>query len=160
MIYGIRVDREDFNFSAAQILVMNGELEALSGHNYSLSVDISGELDRDGAIVDFRILKQWMREIVAVYNHKTLVPTKNTGLVVRNKGGRVTVSFGSQIIECPEEHCLLVPTVNTTCETLAREIALGLQGRLKEKQVKYVRLVVELQESPGQCAYVQLAEPN
>jgi 6-pyruvoyltetrahydropterin/6-carboxytetrahydropterin synthase len=157
MICGIRVHREDFNFSAAQILVMNGELEGLSGHNYAMTVDVTGELDSDGAIIDFRVLKQWMKDVVSKYNHKTLVPTNNNDIKVRSEPDRVLIDYRSQIISIPIAHCLMLPLTNTTCEELARQIALELQGRLEESQKRYSHLTVTLYESPGQCAFVQLA---
>jgi 6-pyruvoyltetrahydropterin/6-carboxytetrahydropterin synthase len=156
-IFGIKVDREDFNFSAAQILLMSDELEALSGHNYCLSIDISGELNEDGAIVDFRVLKAWMRTQISKYNHKTLIPTNNSEIIVETNSDQVSVRYKSKTITLPRDDALLLPLKNTTCEELLQQIAIDLEQFLVNQNIKYISATVNLSESPGQCAYLRLS---
>ena len=60
------------SFAAAHRLELHkGKCEALHGHNFKVEVLFEGEqIARDGMLVDFAILKSFLRTIVADLDHK------------------------------------------------------------------------------------------
>jgi len=62
------------SFSAAHVLKeIGGKCEELHGHNFVVEVSvISCELNAEGILIDFRILKKWTDEIINELDHKYL----------------------------------------------------------------------------------------
>ena len=152
---GIHLYRNDLNFSAAQILSINGYLEPLSGHNYQLFREIKGELTAEGAIIDFRRVKKWLREIVTHMNHVTLVPLLHPDISVKQSTVEVEITAGSFSLILPTEHCLLLPTTNTTCEEIARYAAELLLHKAGEESRNWKYFKLGIDESPGQGAFIE-----
>jgi 6-pyruvoyltetrahydropterin/6-carboxytetrahydropterin synthase len=62
------------SFSAAHVLPeIGGKCEALHGHNFAVEVTVAGpELDAQGMLIDFRVLKGWLNDILEGLDHKYL----------------------------------------------------------------------------------------
>jgi 6-pyruvoyltetrahydropterin/6-carboxytetrahydropterin synthase len=62
------------SFSAAHRLAdIGGKCEELHGHNFKVEVSVaSPELDQAGILIDFRIIKRWLSEILNNLDHKEL----------------------------------------------------------------------------------------
>ncbi len=61
-------------FSAAHMLTeVGGTCEKLHGHNFIVEVSVCSEsLNGDGILIDFRVLKQWMDDLLKEFDHKYL----------------------------------------------------------------------------------------
>jgi 6-pyruvoyltetrahydropterin/6-carboxytetrahydropterin synthase len=61
-------------FSAAHILKeIGGRCEELHGHNFLVEVSVSApELNKEGLLIDFRVLKKWTHDILETLDHKYL----------------------------------------------------------------------------------------
>lgn len=153
-VYSIFVDREDFNFSAAQFLMTPEGLEPLSGHNYQLGVQLIGEVNQDGLMVDFRTLKSWMRRIISTLNHKTLIPKDNPKIGVRVHAQMVNIISGDDEFSIPISNCIILPIRNTSCEELSSYIAGIVEADVRKAEVRVSEIIVSLGESPGQGARI------
>lgn len=62
------------HFSAAHRLPdIGGQCEELHGHNFLVEVTVaSDELTKEGLLVDFRIVKAWVDEVLQELDHKYL----------------------------------------------------------------------------------------
>ncbi len=61
------------SFSAAHTLDIGGKCENLHGHNFTVDVTVvSKNLDSEGLVIDFRILKAWTDDILEQLDHKFL----------------------------------------------------------------------------------------
>lgn len=61
------------SFSAAHTLDIGGKCENLHGHNFVVDVTVgSDDLNSEGLIIDFRLLKAWTDEILEELDHKYL----------------------------------------------------------------------------------------
>lgn len=59
--------------AAHQLRNYNGKCENLHGHNWKIEVYVKGEeLDKDGMLVDFKIIKDRTEEIIERFDHKFL----------------------------------------------------------------------------------------
>ena len=61
-------------FSAAHVLKdIGGKCEGLHGHNFDVEVSLAAvDLNKEGLLIDFRILKGWTDEILDCLDHKHL----------------------------------------------------------------------------------------
>ena len=60
-------------FSAAHILDIGGEREPLHGHNFKVETSVAAEeLNKDGMVLDFRVLKRWLHVILKELDHTFL----------------------------------------------------------------------------------------
>jgi 6-pyruvoyltetrahydropterin/6-carboxytetrahydropterin synthase len=61
-------------FSAAHVLKeIGGKCEELHGHNFVVEVSVvSRELNAEGILIDFRILKKWTDDVIKKLDHKYL----------------------------------------------------------------------------------------
>lgn len=70
-MYTLEVDAE---FAAAHRLRdYNGQCENLHGHNWRVRLAVTGgQLDAAGMLVDFGLLKRWLREAMDALDHRYL----------------------------------------------------------------------------------------
>jgi 6-pyruvoyltetrahydropterin/6-carboxytetrahydropterin synthase len=62
------------SFSAAHVLrEIGGKCEALHGHNFAVEVSVAGRsLNEEGLLIDFRLVKQWLQEVLDELDHTYL----------------------------------------------------------------------------------------
>ena len=64
---------KDFTFSAAHHLkIKNHKCSQMHGHNYKVRIECSGELNKDGMIIDFHEIKRRMTPIINRLDHSFL----------------------------------------------------------------------------------------
>ncbi len=70
-MYEVRIET---NFSSAHhLLNYKGKCENMHGHNWKVEVSVKGEiLDKSNILVDFKVLKKKVNEIVDYLDHKDL----------------------------------------------------------------------------------------
>lgn len=62
------------SFSAAHLLAeIGGKCEELHGHNFKVEVTVGAmELNAEGILIDFRLVKKWLKEILDRMDHQHL----------------------------------------------------------------------------------------
>ena len=61
----------DYFAAAHNLINYKGKCEELHGHNWKVEVLIKGEkLDKAGMLIDFKILKKFLKEILDLLDHK------------------------------------------------------------------------------------------
>jgi len=70
-MYEVTIKR---TFSAAHSLKeIGGKCEKLHGHNFTVEVSVAtDQLNREGLVVDFRVLKDWTDQAIKELDHKYL----------------------------------------------------------------------------------------
>jgi len=131
------------HFSASHFLRFGGDCEHLHGHNYTLEVFITGPLNDDGMIVDFKEVKDRVIKICNTLDHKVMLPGNSSTISILTENGFVEVKASSKRYVFPEEDCIVIPTKATTTELLAKYI----HGHLKYPEDYKVRVCVS--ESAG-----------
>lgn len=151
--FAVTVTKDYLVFSAAHFITFGGECETLHGHNYRVTVTITGRPDENHYVFDFVTLKEIARQECSRLDHRMLLPTENPELAVAVRDGAVTVRFRERVYQFPEADVVLLPIPNTTAEMLARYLA----GRLRAHPFiagarNLEALEVEVEESFGQSA--------
>ncbi len=62
------------SFSAAHLLAeIGGKCEELHGHNFKVEVTVGADtLSEEGILIDFRLVKKWLKEILDEMDHQHL----------------------------------------------------------------------------------------
>jgi 6-pyruvoyltetrahydropterin/6-carboxytetrahydropterin synthase len=102
------------SFSAAHTIAeIGGKCEELHGHNFKVEVTVAAqELNPAGLLIDFRVLKKWLAEILEDVDHKYL----NTLL-----------SFTG---------------INPSAENIAKYISEKMESKAKKASVKVIKVKV------------------
>lgn len=142
---------EGIGFSAAHFIVGHKKCEYLHGHNYRVGLTVEGDEDECGMVVDFIDLKRMMEKICDAYDHRLLLPSKNSAIKVSATDKSTRISVCGRDFEFPSADVVWIPAVNTTAEELARMIAEEIVKSLSDRpNVKKIAVLVE--ESPGESA--------
>jgi len=106
-------------FCAGHFITLTDELcEPVHGHNWTVGVDVAGEPDGHGMVIDFIALRDALTAIVSRLDHRMLLPTRNPRLTVATERGpfggeEVTVRFADRRWVFPAEECVLLPRAAT-----------------------------------------------
>ena len=149
--YKVRIYREDFNFSAGHISIFQNDLETLHGHNYRVSVGLSGKLDDDFILIDFRYIKKLLKNICNNLNHRILVPVLNSKIVIteRDSIAKIATTLNNTQFELPANNILCLQLPNISSEMLAYYIFNEIKKDLRDEE-RIEKLLVEIEESNGQ----------
>ncbi|WP_371804766.1 6-pyruvoyl tetrahydropterin synthase family protein [Candidatus Lokiarchaeum ossiferum] len=151
MGYTVRVSDPRCKFSAAHFLYQHDKCSRLHGHNYSVNVEVSGDLNEHFFVVDFYILKQKLIEITSQLDHAVLIPAHSAEIHVEEQrtesGSQVQIKFNEKTYIFPKVDVRLLPIPATTAEVLAKYI----YDQLCVVFTSYT-LQVEVAESEGSIA--------
>jgi 6-pyruvoyltetrahydropterin/6-carboxytetrahydropterin synthase len=152
--YEVFVSKDDFKFNAAHFIAYPGFRERLHGHNYRVSVRITGPVGRDGYVVDFGDIKRAARSVCAEMNERTMIPTESDCIEVEARDGQIALRCedGSRF-SFPEGDCILLPITHTSAEKLAAYVCRRLVESLDALAKRGVRSIeVGVAEVPLQEA--------
>ena len=159
--YNVRVCNDKLVFSAAHFILLGGGIcEPLHGHDYHVTVEVRGPLDDIQCVVDFCLLEKLTIEILARFDHRTLLPDDSPEIQVLVDSDVVEVAHAERRWQFPAADCAILPVANTTNEMIARHIAEELLGRLCETLPEAnwpASLEIHLSESPGRTAGCRIA---
>lgn len=153
--YRISVSGDDLTFSAAHFLTFGGGAsESLHGHDYRVSVRLTGRLDEHLMVHDFVDLRARLRRLVGELDHRVLLPERNPSLEVTERDGTVVAARDGHEYRFPAADVALLPVSNTTAEALAGHLAERLAEELGGASEELDEMLVEVEEAPGQAAAV------
>ncbi|MEM9291636.1 MAG: 6-carboxytetrahydropterin synthase [Acidobacteriota bacterium] len=152
--FTIRLAKEDFKFSSAHFtLFPDGSAELLHGHNYHVSVELSGSsLDECGLLCDFIRVKTAIRERCEALDTLTLVPDRTDQIQIASAQGEVELRYKERRYVFPEADVRILPLSNTSIELLAELLWNELVPSVTDSHVD--ELSVAVAETAGQsCEY-------
>lgn len=153
--YRVVVQKDYLKFSAAHFIAYKGFREPLHGHNYQVSVAISGKVGADGYVLDFGIVKQVTRSVCEELDERIIVPARSDCLTVAHEGPSVVLTYedGARFV-FPATDCILLPIVHASAEELAEYVLARLRDGLGAHAVRgLTEIEVGVSEAPGQAAY-------
>jgi dihydroneopterin triphosphate aldolase (PTPS-III) / 6-pyruvoyltetrahydropterin synthase len=153
--YRVVVQKDYLKFSAAHFIAYKGFREPLHGHNYQVSVSISGAVGADGYVLDFGIVKQLTKEVCAELDERVLVPAESDCLRITRDETTVALTYedGARFA-FPASDVVLLPIVHASAEELATYVLRRLRAGLAAHAVRGLREIeVGVSEAPGQAAY-------
>lgn len=83
-----------FRWEAAHRLPWHeGDCKNLHGHSYSMTVELEGDIDERGMLLDFKVLKRLLKPLIDQWDHATLVAEEDEQLLglMRQSGWKMVV---------------------------------------------------------------------
>jgi len=114
--------QSNIRFSSAHIIPEYEKCGRLHGHTYAVHLKVFGEKDEKGIIIDFTIVKEILREIVNLLDHKVLIPEKNNVVEINKLDDSISIISGNKKYVFPKEDCVFLPIESTSAENLASYI--------------------------------------
>lgn len=152
----LEMTRDFFTFSAAHFAQLgNGNSEPLHGHNYNVRVAITGTVDANGFVIDFGYVKPLIRQITARFNHKILVPLRQSKAHTPDEDENLHVAVDNKSYSFPRDEVAILDICNTTVECLSMHIADVLVAELQKLNPQLTNIhdiEVTVEESAGQSA--------
>ncbi|MEX2725125.1 MAG: 6-pyruvoyl tetrahydropterin synthase family protein [Candidatus Freyarchaeota archaeon] len=146
MVYKLKVERTDLNFSAAHFLIRHPKCERIHGHNYKVTIEIeSDKLNSQQMIVDFLDVRNVARDICQKMDHHILIPTKEKEVEIKEMGKEIEVIANRRRYIFPKDDALLLPIEATTVEKISEYI----YKQLKQSPLKNMKIRVSVEEAEG-----------
>lgn len=150
----LKLAKTDFKFAAAHFTwFADGSAERLHGHNYRVSVWLSGRLDAAGLLVEARLVKEHVRRLCAALDERVLLPEAGAHVEIAPRGHELEVRVAGRSYRLPNDEVVRLPIPNITVEALASHVWRELAGALRGLPLE--TLGVEVAESDGQSASVE-----
>jgi len=153
--YRVVVQKENLKFSSAHFIAYKGFREPLHGHNYQVSVAISGVVGPDGYVLDFGVVKAVTKRVCEELDERVLIPAASDCLTVARDGPSLVLVYedGARFV-FPASDCVLLPIVHASAEELAAYVLARLREGLGSHAVRgLTEIEVGVGEAPGQAAY-------
>ena len=111
--------KSNIRFSSAHIIPEYEKCGRLHGHSYGVHVKIKGEPDCKGIILDFSIVKDSLRKIINLLDHKVLIPEISKSINIKKLKDHIEVSLLDKRYVFPVSDCVFLPLESTSAENLA-----------------------------------------
>lgn len=165
--FSVFVAKADFKFNAAHFIVYKGFREKLHGHNYSISVKVTGgeTIGPDGYLIDFGDIKKAARSVCSAMNEYFICPMKSDAMTITLTGEQLCMECeDGSMFSMPKGDCMMLPLVHSSAEELAHYIwcriirTIGLESVLS-RGLKSME--VSVSEAPQQTAsFMSSIPPN
>ena len=130
---------------------LGDELEPLHGHNYIVRCRVDGALTDDRWVIDFSLLKRYVREACDQLDHRFLLQRDSPLLEIAEESGGWSIVFGERRYYFPASDVAVLPIENTTAELLAQWLADRVVEALRSGGHGNVeRISIDVEEMPGQ----------
>lgn len=158
MEYRVRVERNKLKFAAAHFATFEGKCEPLHGHNYAVTIEVSGTLTDDSWVVDFSTLKSLGKALCDELDHKFLLQRDSHVLQIDEGMSNWKIRFLERGFVFPKSDVIALPIDNTTAERLAEWFVTRLRADLGGKgATNLTSITVGVEEAPGQAGWATLA---
>jgi len=134
-------------------------VEPLHGHTFRVKLEISGDLDEFGCVIDFVLVEQIMVKILHQYEHKILIPANDPDLILRDNGTQVKIGVLNREWEFPVNDVKLLPANNASSESiaaiiLAEFVAVMQKNNILRPPFSDDQFILTLEEDSGMYARV------
>ncbi len=154
MGFKVIVSNNALHFTSSHFITYGGKCERLHGHNYSVSIELEGELTSDSYVFDFVALKKMGRAILETIDHRFLLAMKNPHLQIQQDETSWEICFRDKRYVVPVQDVKPLPVDNITAERLAEYIWGEVARELRKRRAGNLKiLTVGVEEAPGQAAY-------
>jgi 6-pyruvoyltetrahydropterin/6-carboxytetrahydropterin synthase len=129
MSYKVSLDEPEIMFSASHFLKAPEKCSRLHGHNYYISVIVSGNLNENNFVIDFYDLKESLKQVVEPLDHHILIPENSDFFKIERSDDSILIKIENKEYKFPTSDVCLLPLRATTSELIAKY----LHQKLKQK---------------------------
>jgi 6-pyruvoyltetrahydropterin/6-carboxytetrahydropterin synthase len=142
----VAIDRISAHFSASHALISDNYEEGLHGHNYQVEIEIEGNVDTNGMIIDFIFLENLLLQALSDWDHYVLFPLKNEDIKIRENRDNIEINYGRRFYSIPRDEVKLLNCTNVTTEALAQLLGENMRIRLKQesfwKRIQTIKITI------------------
>lgn len=143
----------NLRFSSAHMIPRHEFCGFLHGHSYIVDVEIEGERSGEfGFVMDFKVVKNIVRDICSKLDHRTILPTENPKLIFSSIEDSVEFKVDKKEYKLPSEDCVLLSVKHSSAEELAIFFTEILTKELLDKGGKLNSVTICVNEGIGQGA--------
>jgi 6-pyruvoyltetrahydropterin/6-carboxytetrahydropterin synthase len=154
MGYRVFVEKSNLGFAASHFITFGGKCELLHGHNYTLSLELEGNLTPDSYVFDFVTLKKIARQVSEPLDHRFLLALNNPHLKIQKSDSQWEICYKDSRYALPIEDVTPLPVDNITAERLAEYIWGEVARQLHPYETSQLTtLTIGVQDSPGPGAF-------
>ena len=154
MEYRVRVERNKLKFAAAHFATFEGKCEPLHGHNYAVTIEVTGTLTDDAWVADFSTLKSLGKALCDELDHKFLLQRDSRVLQIDEGMSNWKIRFAERGFVFPKADVIALPIDNTTAERLAEWFIARLKADLAARGASNLTsIAVGVEEAPGQAGW-------
>ena len=151
----IELFKEEMKFSAGHFTIFDAEnRENLHGHNFTIYVALTGQVNANGLLGDYGIFKRKIRDMCDGWNETFMLPRESPYLRLDTSDPKEVKAFYSdEVLRFLPRDVSLLPVKNVTIEELSRlfgERLIEDRALLRAQGVDEVR--VKCASGPGQWA--------
>jgi 6-pyruvoyltetrahydropterin/6-carboxytetrahydropterin synthase len=139
--FAISLGKASTNFNSSHMLITDHFEEGLHGHNYHIEVEIFGEIDNSGLIIDFLFLQQIVRDLVREWDHFVLIPKYNPLIRISVNSTNTIIEYGSRLYSIPTEEIKALDCRNVTAEELSRLLTVKIEKAMQRNEIKNVKSI-------------------
>ena len=151
----IEVVRESLHFSAAHFTIFSAtERENLHGHNFRVQALFVAELQDDGLVFDYGIVKQQLQALCDELDETFLVPSESPHLEIDQSSTTTTIQFNDETMTLPNRDIKLFPVRNITVEELAHWFSDALERDPSFASLGIVKSTLKVASGSGQWGVV------
>jgi 6-pyruvoyltetrahydropterin/6-carboxytetrahydropterin synthase len=152
MILEIDGGYSGIRFSSCHFIPRHEKCSRLHGHSYIVRLRLEGDLDEDGMVMDFVVVKKKLRALVDEMDHRVLLPSASDTVKITSSNGSIeAVSCGKRYV-FPIEDVLLLNVPTTTAEEMSKMMTERMVAEVDiPKNVRSIS--VGLDEERGQTAW-------
>eukprot|EP01080_Neovahlkampfia_damariscottae_P001313 gene1313-11396_t len=146
----INISKEDIKFSSGHFTIFSKtSREPLHGHNFKVSMNLTGEVNSNGMINNYQIFKKKLRNICKEFDEKFLIPKNSSFLNIKENEKEIFVNFQNEEIKFPKNDVLILPLRNITGEELSSHIASLMKNELDQEE-EISRITISVSSGDGQ----------
>ncbi|HLB55723.1 MAG TPA: 6-carboxytetrahydropterin synthase [Coxiellaceae bacterium] len=143
-----------FKFSAGHFTIFSAtDREPLHGHNYTLEVALTAELQEAGITFDYRDVAEKLTQLCRDLSLHCLMPTQSPYLKINEDGDHYEIIFNHQSMWLLKSDVILMPLENISIETLSQWFVDQLaQDKIFLSQFPIKKIVIKVFNGPYHAA--------
>ena len=131
----VAIDKLSAHFSASHALISDHYEEGLHGHNYLVEIEIEGNVDNEGLIIDFIFLEKLLSQALSNWDHFVLLPMNNEKMKISEKKNNIEFEYGNRFYSIPKTEIKFLNCTNVTTEVLAKLLGEKMRSLLIQEKV-------------------------
>lgn len=138
------------HFNASHMVVTPYYEEGIHGHSYYISIEIYGDPDDTGMLIDFIYLEKVLKESIKDWDHYVLLPKYHPLIHITDNGPNVDIRYRDRYYSIPQSDITFLECENITAENLVLLLANKIHIVLKKEipNLKLSELKVDIWETP------------
>ncbi|OFZ26551.1 MAG: hypothetical protein A2381_12530 [Bdellovibrionales bacterium RIFOXYB1_FULL_37_110] len=154
--FSVVLQGENLVFSSAHFLTYDKKTrENLHGHNFKVSVEVSGHELHNSMVIDFVILEKIVMHVISELKDKLLIAQNDKNLRIEMKEKQINIYHHNETLSLPSRDCVLLPINNCSTELIASYIGKEINKMLP---IKNLSVKIGLEEAVGCVGTYEMAE--